>query len=398
MTDPKTFYRELDAVLAKIRIGKRSANFLQYILKDLENNFGPRLNFEHGRLYELRDQTFVLIYANPSVPRGMYKQQLPESETAVQLAFQHRTYIYDDPLQSVFFLQTKIDTYQAQTALWVHTAERSWLIMFKLKEGWQREEITLFINSVRIALNYRLFSDAIGGKLKQAVQIQKSLLPQKPPEIKGYDIFGHSQPAEMVGGDFYDYYQLEESVFGVAIGDASGHGLPAALLIRDVAVGLRMGWAMEFRPVYTLQRLNKVIRRSTYATNFVSLVLCEIEPDGHLFYVNAGHPPPILIQNNTVTLLHATGTTLGFLTDIELGRSHIQMPKASLLVLYSDGFVERSNEEQQMFGMEKFIDLLKKNQHLSAASLVKLVFKTVDRFGKQMPWEDDATIVVIKRL
>ena len=177
---------------------------------------------------------------------------------------------------------------------------QKWLLIFCLKENWVREEVTLFLNSVQTALNYRLFSDIIRDELEQAEEIQKSLLPQKSPKFAGYDIFGRSIPAEVVGGDFYEYFNFEEGNFGISIGDASGHGLPAALLVRDVVIGLRMGLASEYKLVYTLKKLNRVIQQSTFASNFVSLFIGEMERDGHLFYVNAGHPAPFLVSKNNI--------------------------------------------------------------------------------------------------
>ena len=111
------------------------------------------------------------------------------------------------------------------------------------------------------------------SELQKAVQIQRSLLPRSAPKIDGYDMAGKSIPAVLVGGDFYEYFESDEGHFGVSIGDASGHGLPAALLVRDVVIGLRMGLISQFKLGHIIKNLNKVIQKSTYASNFVSLVL-----------------------------------------------------------------------------------------------------------------------------
>jgi phosphoserine phosphatase RsbU/P len=396
MTDPKIFYRELDALLAKIRIEQAGAHFLKHILSELDQNFGRRLHFGQGRIYELSDRLFTLTHKNGLADRISYITELPMTATVIQLAYKNRSYIYDQPDLCKGFYAVPPTPAPAQAAFWVHSPERQWLFVFTLFDGWVREEINLFLNSVRTAMNYRLFSDAVGTRLERVVQIQKSLLPTEAPEIPGYQISGRSQPAEMVGGDFFDYYELEEGTFGVGLGDASGHGLPAALLIRDVVIGLRMGLSLEFRTIHTLRRLNKVIQRSTFASNFVSLFVGEFDANGHLFFVNAGHPAPILVHGHDVKELAATGITLGFMEEIQLGRDYVRMPTDSVLVIYSDGIIERMNNQGDMFGVERLRDFTLKYQSLDAQTLLELLFETVIEFGNGAAWEDDATLVVIK--
>ncbi len=233
--------------------------------------------------------------------------------------------------------------------------------------------------------------------MQQAVQIQKSLLPRSSPQIQGYEIYGKSIPAELVGGDFYEYFESGGENFGISIGDASGHGLPAALLVRDVVIGLRMGIANEYKMTHTLKKLNEVIQRSTFASNFVSLFLGEFEKGGHLFYVNAGHPAPFLVSDSEVAELRSTGLVLGFLQDIELQRSYIHFREGSVLVMYSDGIIERNNAEEEEYGIERLKELVIKNQAISSKEIADLIFKTVYEFGGSTNWDDDVTLVIVKR-
>src|SRR5437867_5764719 len=139
--------------------------------------------------------------------------------------------------------------------------------------------------------------------------------------IAGYETSARSQPAEVVGGDFFDFSIFDEKVFSVAVGDASGHGLPAALLVRDVVTGLRMGVEKEMKMAEAMRKLNRVIHRSTLSANFVSLFFAEIEITGNVFYVNAGHPPPILVHGSAVKRLESTGMILGAVSDVEFHRA-----------------------------------------------------------------------------
>ncbi len=396
MTDPKIFYREMDALLATIRIEPSKGNLISNVITILQTTFAATLNIESGRIYERRGQEFVLVY-----PDDKFSNWIPalsiDSET-IQLALKNRSYIYNDAGQNKSFFKAPPELAPQQTAILVHKQDEQWVIVFQLKPGWVREETSLFLNAVRTSLNYRLFTDTIGGRLEQAVQIQKSLLPHNSPKIDGYDIYGHSQPAELVGGDFYDYYDFEDGTFGVSVGDASGHGIPAALLVRDVVIGLRMGLAKEQRLVHTLKKLNSVIQKSTYSTNFVSLFIGEIENDGHLFYANAGHPGPILVTPQETFDLEATGITLGFLPDIPISRSHTQIPPLSTLVMFSDGIIERDNEHGELYERDRLKELVIKNQHKNAKELCELIFADAFAFGNKTAWDDDATVVVINRL
>ncbi len=247
-------------------------------------------------------------------------------------------------------------------------------------------------------MNQRLYSDAIQTELEQAALIQKSLLPNHLPEFPGYQIAGLSQATEIVGGDLFDYFEFDNELFGVCLGDASGHGIPAALLVRDIVIGLRMGLEKHMKMVHTLQKLNQVIYRSTYSSRFVSLFYCEIEKDGHMIFVNAGHPAPFLVHGKQVTNLKATGLILGALPEITLHRSYARIEPDSVLVLFSDGLFEREDSKGEAFEIKRLKELVIENQSKTAEEIMNLIFEKVDEFGNRTKWDDDSTLVVIKRL
>ncbi len=394
MTDPKSFYRELDALLAGIRIEPSKGNLLIDVMQRIEATFGERLHIGSGRIYELRGRDFVLTHPEP--PRPEWALRLAVDSPPITLAAKHRSYIYDDPHTAAPFFSVP-EAVVKTTAIWVHSQEQQWLLVFDLLSGWEREEVTLLLNSVRLSLNYRLFTDLIGDRLEQAAELHKSLLPSATLEVPGYDIYAFSRSAEVIGGDFYDYYENDDGTFGVSIGDASGHGIPAALLVRDVVIGLRMGLEQELRLMYRLKKLNSVIQRSTYSTSFVSLFIGEFESDGHLFYANAGHPPPLLITADGVTRLEATGVALGFFPEIKLRRSHVVLPPDSLLLLYTDGIIERGEFENH-FGIDRLASAASKLRRADSRAICEGLFQQVLEYDGFSPLEDDATLMVIKRL
>ncbi len=394
MKDPKSFSRKLDTLLTKIGKDATHENFISSIINELVGNFGKELQIVDGCIYDQRDKNYIRIY---TLELKSWAEKIHQESTAIQLINKHSSYIFDDPeLRKSFGIDPTLPITPA--AVSITTPERQLLIVFGLQDGWIREEISLFMNAFQMALNFRLFSDIMDTELEKAIQIQKSLLPRSAPKIDGYDIYGKSVPTIIVGGDFYEYFQPDEGFYGVSIGDASGHGIPAALLVRDVVVGLRMGLASRFKLTYIIKKLNRVIQKNTFASNFVSLLLGEFEENGHFFYVNAGHPAPFVIQNSEIINLDATGMVMGFLKDLEIQRAHVQLKPNSIMVMYTDGIIERQNQEGEQFGVKRLQELVMQNKGKTAEEIVKIIYDKVYKFGGAIHWEDDATVVVIKRL
>jgi sigma-B regulation protein RsbU (phosphoserine phosphatase) len=398
MIEPKTFYRKLDALVAAISKAQTSRNFLYSVLTELQNTFGDELHIGNGRLYKESGDGFKLVHSSNGSGINLDEFKIPFATAAVQSVLKHGSYIYNDPSFRIDAGITPNGEHVGSMAFMVRSPLRRWIFVYDLKNGGVREELEFGVNAVRAALNYRLFSDAVKSDMQQAVLIQQSLLPAEAPQIRGFEIAGRSQPAQLVGGDLYDYFSTDEDVFGVCIGDASGHGLPAALLVRDVVTGLRMGLEKELKMVHTLKKLNRVIHRSTYSSRFASLFYGEIERNGNLIYVNAGHPPPLLVNGNTVAELKATGTIVGALPEITLQRAYAHIAPNAVLVMYSDGIFERLNSAEENFSIDRLKALVVRHQSKSAPEILDLIFDEVYVFGNRVKWEDDATVVVVKRV
>ena len=176
-----------------------------------------------------------------------------------------------------------------------------------------------------------------------------------------------------------------------------GHGLPSALLVRDVVTGLRMGVEREMRMAEAMQKLNRVIHRSTLSSNFVSLFFAQIESTGDILYVNAGHPPPILIHGSQAKRLQPTGMILGAVSDAQYRRALANFEQDGVLVLYSDGVVERRHGDEE-FGLSRLEEAVIRNREESAAAILDRIYQTVTLFGAPLAFEDDVTLVVIKKV
>lgn len=398
MIDPKTFYRKLDFLLNKIGNEKSGKDFLSTIVKELEDTFGEDLHLHHGRIYEENEDEYTLVSSANYIDRSYVKLQIPITSPAIQNIISYKTYIFDDPGFTKDVTLKSMSDYSIPVGILVHSLEYHWIFLFELKSGWIREEIEFCLNAVRTALNHRLYAESIKNEMIQANLIQQSLLPDVTPEIKGFQVADRYQPAEIVGGDLYDYYQFDGEGFGVCIGDASGHGMPAALLVRDVVTGLRMGIEEGKRIVYTFKKLNRVIHRSIYSTRFISLFYCEIDRNGHINYVNAGHPSPLLFSGEEVQELEPTGMIFGAITEIDIYLDYTKMEVNSILVLYTDAIIERKDGKGNMFGLKRLKNLVKQNQHQNAVEILNIILNEVNVFGKSKKWEDDATLIVIKKI
>jgi serine phosphatase RsbU (regulator of sigma subunit) len=396
MIEPKIFYRKLDFLQNKIGLGKTGKDFLFSIVKELEKTLGKDLNIINGSIYERVEAEYSLISTSPKI-KNLLKSRISVDDPSVQLVMKSKTYIFDRPVFSIDGIEDNIDGYKTHAAFLVRSPSNEWIFVFELKSGWIREEIELCLNAIRTSLNYRLTSESVKNELEQAVQIQQSLLPSIPPIIPGYQIAAKSQPAELVGGDLYDYYSLDDNTLGFCIGDASGHGLPAALMVRDVITGLRMGLAKEMTMIHTLKKLNSVIYQSVYSAKFVSLFYAELERNGSLLFANAGHPSPLLFDGENFQTLDPTGIVIGAFPNLDISRSYIRIHPGSIFVSVTDGILERKNGRSELFEVERLKSVIVENKDENADSLLYKIFEAAYSFGKGKKWEDDATVLVIKK-
>jgi len=397
MIEPKIFYRKLDFLLNKIDTEQTEHNFLISIADELEATFGDDLQIHNGRIYLEDDDEYILIHSPQNKSSAPVTKSFQTEAKAIQKILRFGTYIFDDPQFSLDKNISDQHEYAIPAAFTVHSPEYRWVFVLELKSGWVREEIEFCLNAVRTALNYRLVSESMISEKNQARSIQQSLLPASPPNFEGYQIAAKSSAADIVGGDLYDFYPYTEDRLGICIGDASGHGLPAALLTRDVITGLRMGLEPKQDIITIFTKLNRVIFESVLSSQFISLFYAELNRSGQITFVNAGHPSPILFQNGNVQNLDPTGMIFGAVREMELEKAAAKIDNQGVLVMFTDAFFERKNNIGEMFGLERLQNLIRDHHEKNVTELLDIIFDTVYEFGKPEKWDDDATILVIKK-
>jgi sigma-B regulation protein RsbU (phosphoserine phosphatase) len=385
---PKAFYRKFDSLLTEIGRAAKAREILPLVLKELVTSFGEELCIRSGSIYMRRPGYFKLIEGPIGASDRDWPPKVPIDDHAVIALMQHKIYIFNETIVPSWGRES--------VALMVGEGDR-YLLAFRIRPGWVRETLEFSLNTIRSTLNFSRSTSQLQADMQEASRIQRSLLPEHDPVFEGYDIAGRSVAAELVGGDLYDYQALDEQLLGIAIGDASGHGLPAALLARDVVTGLRMGVENEMKISGVIKKLNSVINKSRLSTRFVSLVFGELEQNGTFVYVNAGHPPPILFKESGEFELSTGGTILGPIAESVFQRGFAFIFPGDILLLYTDGIIERSDPQGNHLGKEGVKEFMRSVYDKSAREIVNELFAMLRSFGSVDDFQDDATVIVVKR-
>jgi sigma-B regulation protein RsbU (phosphoserine phosphatase) len=397
-TDFKILYRKLEHALSRIEKIENIAGMLSHILEILVSEFRDELGFESGRLYERDGDDFVLCCAhgmNSEVPIGfrVTSDYQPQRRLLAEGIVLYRP---GDPDYDPLFEQ-KLGVTSTFAAIALGEGNTHTLSL-TIRGGIHDERYSFYaLSAVRHVINLKLQQQRLTSVLEEARRIQHSLLPPGPPKFAGYDIDGLSRPADEVGGDLFDYLDISNRQLGVAIADASGHGLPAALIARDVITGLRTGLTEDLKVIRTVERLNKVIHRAALTSKFISLFYGEFEPDGYLVYCNAGHNPGLLQQGRSFIELRTGGMVLGPDPDAHYQNGYVRLQAGDRLFLYTDGLVDAENPAGVAFGLNRLKRVLRANAELPSGELVAAVFEELDRFTHRRPQHDDITAVAIRK-
>ncbi len=254
------------------------------------------------------------------------------------------------------------------------------------------------VAALHYAIGQHLRRRELEDLFAQARAIQLSLLPTAPPVFGNFDIAALSLPASAVGGDYFDFIEVDGDSLGLAVADASGHGLPAALQARDVATGLRMGVERDLKITRVIEKLNRVIHRSGLTTRFISLVYGELHSNGNFLYINAGHPPPQLLDQHGFHDLSMGGLLLGpeLHTTYKLGFAH--MDRGGALAMFSDGVIEHGiGDGDAGFGVERVRTWMEAWREGPAQDAVADLMRRLTDYGSGTSFEDDVTVLFVRR-
>jgi serine phosphatase RsbU (regulator of sigma subunit) len=241
--------------------------------------------------------------------------------------------------------------------------------------------------------------ERVEQELHVARQIQQASLPEAVPALVGWDISPNYRPAREVGGDFYDFLELEDGRLGLVVGDATGKGVPAALVMSTTCGMLRaVTQASDYSPGEVLQRVNEALATRIPANMFVTCFYGVLDPkSGSFAYANAGHDLPYVRRGGDAEELMARGMPLGLMPGMTYEEKEIELEAGEAALFYSDGLVEAHNPEGEMFGFPRLQTLVA--EHAKGEPLVDFLMEELYSFtGERWEQEDDITLVTLQRV
>jgi sigma-B regulation protein RsbU (phosphoserine phosphatase) len=393
--DPhKSLFRKVERAIEAIERSSDPSSTIAETACAVIDNFKDELGVRGGRLYERRDGGYELtrVFGGAVAAPGIF---VPDAYPPVQQVVDEGVVLMDLTAPGVdpeFERRLGVERFAA-----IAVGDDQYILSFSVDPGANDDDLLASLGILRHAVDQKLREERLVSVLQEARQIQMSILPKRSPRRGEFEIAGYTVPAEIVGGDFFDFIPVTDRIQGIAIADASGHGLPAALQVRDVYTGLRMGVARDFKIVRTVERLNKIIHQSRMTTKFVSLFYGEIEEEGNFIYVNAGHPPPLHFHAKGVTTLKQTGLVLGPSATATYSRGFLSMEPGDALLLFTDGMLEATDSKGSEFGVERLKRAFVAIRERPADEIVRAL---IDKVGEHAggPAEDDRTVVLVKRV
>jgi sigma-B regulation protein RsbU (phosphoserine phosphatase) len=266
--------------------------------------------------------------------------------------------------------------------------------------------LTIMANQAAFRIVSALLSEAeeteriMRRDLDQAAVIQKRMLPDEAPKIPGADIAGFNAACKTVGGDYYDFFPYPDDKVALALGDVSGKGMPASLMMMALHARVQVLAEDPKDLGGFMARLNKATCAKCPSNRFITFFFCVFDAaSGELRFANAGHNPPIVMRaSGEAEMLEGGGPVLGILSIAPYSEEHTTVGMGDMLVLYSDGVTEATNQDFDEFGEERFIEVLRRHRSDPAATIVEAVMKALGEFAAGAPQADDITLVVAKRL
>jgi serine phosphatase RsbU (regulator of sigma subunit)/pSer/pThr/pTyr-binding forkhead associated (FHA) protein len=266
--------------------------------------------------------------------------------------------------------------------------------------------LTVMANVAAIRIEHARLSEVeaierrMARDLEQAAEIQSSFLPSSAPVVAGAELAGYNAACRTVGGDYYDFFTYPNGRVAMVLGDVSGKGMPASLMMAGLQERVQVLADEPQNLAAVMNRLNKITCKKCPSNRFITFFFCVLDPGtGELAYCNAGHNPPVIVRaNGAVEYVDGGGTVLGILSIANYSEYRAKLEPGDALAIYSDGVTEATNAKDEEFGDERFAEVLAANRQKSAAEIVAAVTQALTEFAAGSPPADDITLVVARRV
>jgi sigma-B regulation protein RsbU (phosphoserine phosphatase) len=242
--------------------------------------------------------------------------------------------------------------------------------------------------------------ERLNRELEIAREVQERLFPQSYPAVPGLDYAGRCRPAQGVGGDYYDFLELTDGCLGIGIGDISGKGIPAALLMASLQASLR-GQTISGSPdlAKLMSNVNRLIFDTSQANRYATFFYGQYDPSTRKFiYVNGGHNPPMVFRNGQVLRLEEGGPVVGLFKAAHYSEGVLQLAQGDVLLLYTDGISEAMNSVDEEWGEERMMDTVQARKNSTALEMIEKVIDAADAFVAGAPQHDDMTVMIVRVL
>ena len=408
--EQKRLYRMIETVASNKFVNEKE--LLTTLVEQIVQN--EQINVSGGRLWQLDTlaQGYRLIYQTGNVEKieDGYVQKIvnfPYFEKVTE----ERTILADETDEVL--IQKGIIKYSAsgvgeKIRL---NGKKYYKYLVALNSEVINDDLRYILNIIATALTSKLHERQLSETKKnliadidKAKQIQRSILPEHELVFHKYDIFGATVPAEIIGGDFFDYLSIgnNDDRLGIVVGDAASKGLGAAAEAMYISGAVRMASAFEIKISPLMYRMNMLINKIFSDDKFATMFYGEISNDkkGLCLYANAGHNPPMFYRKKTeeIILLNPTGPLLGPAPHSKFETDSINFNEGDLLVIYSDGIVEAANDKYDLYSEERLEKIIKENADKSSKEIVFSIYQDVIEFStSESQYQDDKTLVVIKK-
>ena len=265
----------------------------------------------------------------------------------------------------------------------------------------QRQMELLNRDLLRMNNKLKEAQNIINEELRQVGAIQRSLLPDALPDIPGYEFGAFYIPAELAGGDYYDYIEMSNNYWGFAIADVSGHGTPAAVIMAMARAVMRSYTYDIISSSEALNMVNEILCDNVHTRDFVTMFYMVLDSvKGKLNFASAGHNPVLHFDKSDmiVRMLTAGGLFLASFPNVEYEEKQLTLDSGDLLFMYTDGLVEAMSPKREQYGMDRVISRLIMYNNASPTAIIDEIMEDSRIFAENQPLGDDVTILVIKKL
>ena len=237
-------------------------------------------------------------------------------------------------------------------------------------------------------------------ELAIARRIHKTFLPSENPRIEGFEIAGLNIPSAEVGGDYYDFIPIVDNQYGIAIGDVSGNGIPAALIMAAFRASLKAEIRNNFAIRAILSKVNGLLYESIERDRYVTAAYGVLDSKNKIFtFSNAGHNPPVLFRSEgNIQFLKEGGMALGVFPNSTYEENSVFLKTGDIVLFYTDGVTEVKDSNETEFGENRLMETVIAAKNKSSKGIINYIIEEIKNFNNKREFEDDVTLIVLKTL